>query len=136
MSVTVPAMSSRFGGAGPAIWPQYVTVMAARSCGRSVSNYSVDGGVLLYVGKLGGQDITLTGTTSCISISATRDWIPFYATNTMHVQASMDSADLKWETGATVLPVDPQALLALAKRHQAEYDELRESFAVLRALGG
>jgi len=95
---------------------------------------NTDGGVLLYVGKLGGKDITLTGTTTYIAITMTRD--PFYAANTTHVSASMDAAGLKWETGVPVLPVDPEALLELARKHRAEYEDLREKLAILRALGG
>ncbi len=111
-----------------------VTARGARSCGRSVLSVNSRGGVLLYAGELGGKEITLTGKTSYIGISMTRD--PFYAANTTHVNASMDAADLKWETGETALPVDPEALLELARKHRAEYDGLRERLAVLRALKG
>jgi hypothetical protein len=95
---------------------------------------NTNGGVLLYAGKLGGKDITLSGTTTYVSISMTRD--PFYAANTTHVQATMDAAGLTWETGVPVLPVDPEALLELARKHRAEYEDLREKLAILRALGG
>jgi len=92
------------------------------------------GGVLLYAGELGGQEITLSGKTDYISMSASRD--PFYPLNVIHVSASLNPADMKWETEQTKLPVDPEALVALARNHRAEYDELRERMAVLRALGG
>ena len=92
------------------------------------------GGVLLYSGELGGQDITLSGKTDYISMSATRD--PFYNLNTYTVSGTLNPASMKWETEATALPVDPEALVALARNHRAEYDELRERMAVLRALGG
>jgi hypothetical protein len=97
--------------------------------------YSISDGWLLYVGKLGGQDVTLTGKTSYVSISMNRD--PFYAAaNTTHVQATMYAADLKHGKPAPRCPVDPEALLILARRHRAEYDKIREQMAILRALGG
>lgn len=95
---------------------------------------NANGGVLLYAGELGGQDITLSGKTDFISMSATRD--PFYPQNVIHVSASLNPADMKWETETTKLPVDPEALVALARNHRAEYDDLCEKLAILRALGG
>lgn len=91
------------------------------------------GGILLYAGELGGQQITLTGKADYISMSSTRD--PFYSLNVIHVSASLNPADMKWETETTKLTVDPEALVALARNHRAEYDELRERMAILRALG-
>ena len=92
------------------------------------------GGVLLYAGELGGKDITLTGKTTYFGITMSRD--PFYAANITHVNATMDAARLTWETSMPETPVDPEALLALARQHRAEYDELRERLAILRALKG
>ena len=88
----------------------------------------------MYAGDLGGRDIKLTGETSFIEISMTRD--PFYDLPDMHVRATVNPATLEWETGTAAMPVDPEALLALARQHRAEYDELRERLAILRALKG
>jgi hypothetical protein len=111
-------------------------VRAVRLCERFVTNISINsrGGVLLYAGELGGQDITLSGKTDFISMSATRD--PFYPQNVIHVSASLNHADMKWETETTKLPVDPEALVALARNHRVEYDDLCEKLTILRALGG
>lgn len=118
--------------------------------------YSVNDGWLLYTGDLGGRDITVCGEVSNIVIDVTSGC--WSSTQIVDVRAKLSPANLTWETTDThhtagqalwyairdwpdrkkkrELPVELQALLDLARRHQAEYDELREALSILRALGG
>jgi hypothetical protein len=125
-----------------------------------VPGYSISDGWLLYVGRLGGKDVTVVGDVSHVEITIASGGFP-YTQNNMYVNATMIPAGqgaLLWDTtdsddsaGRALwervrdwtdrrkerkVPVELQALLDLARRHQAEYDDLREKLAILRALGG
>jgi hypothetical protein len=103
-------------------------------------------GWLLFTGQLGAE-YTITGDTCGIEVGMDYDssgnrvrlkcelYRPVFRKEP-YPGASLWPALQTWETPDRRFPPDILALRELVRRHQAEFDDIRESEAVLRALGG
>lgn len=102
-------------------------------------------GWLLYAGRMGlvtGEvlDVALDMQTSSIDITSIDSRVRQYIPGSIDVTFTARlGPDIKWDKTVVGMKGDPPdmlALLALARRHPEEYQQLHEGENILKALGG
>jgi hypothetical protein len=108
-------------------------------------------GWLVFAGNLGGSDAAVCGEAWAVNLSVEhsawshsvrldaelRDAVMFHGKPPeQHLWEALQHWPQPGTKDGRRWPAEMEALLALARRHPEEYEELRQGEAVLRALGG
>lgn len=103
------------------------------------------GGWLLYAGDVGvvagrvlHADLSVRHSMIDVTSIASPDRLYVQGTREVTLAAELHPENMTWDRPGPSTAVVPnlKALMALARRHPGEYDELREGEEIMKALGG